>query len=120
MMGKSQLNAYPKSKDRAPAPMNKVHADIFSSAVMSIEGYVYAVVITDDCTGYRWLYGMKTKDDIIKIFRKLYSDIAVLRNIHTILVVVRDNAGENKSQELIEFFESVGVQNYFSTPYEQW
>ena len=33
---------------------------------------------------------------------------------------MRDNVGENKSQEIIEFFESMGVKNYFSTANEQW
>ena len=35
---------------------------------ISIEGHKFALIITDDCTGYRWLYGLKTnlKDDILK------------------------------------------------------
>ncbi len=33
---------------------------------------------------------------------------------------MRYNAGENKSQEFQEFFESVGVRNHFSMPKEQW
>ena len=33
---------------------------------------------------------------------------------------MRDNAGENKSKEIMEFFDSVGVRNHFSTSYEQW
>jgi hypothetical protein len=100
--------------------LNRVNADIFSSSVISIEGHVYAVVMTDDCTGFQWLYGMRTKDKIIKVFRKWYNDNAVLRNMHNFLFLVRDNAGENKSQELNVFFESKDIQNYFSTPYEQW
>jgi hypothetical protein len=31
-----------------------------------------------------------------------------------------DDADENKSQEIVYFFESLGVKNYFSTPNEQW
>ncbi len=81
---------------------------------------MYALVITDDCTGYRWLYGLKTKDDILKAIRKWYSDIAELRDMRNLLVVMRDNAGENRSREIIEFFESRGIRSYFSTPYEQW
>ncbi len=65
------------------------------------------MVITDDCTRYRWLYGMKTKDEILK---RWFSDIAVLTNTHKLLVLVHDNAGENKSQELNKFFESNGVR----------
>ena len=49
-----------------------------------------------------------------------YSDIADLRQKHKLVVVMCDNAGENKSQEIIEFFESMGVKNPFSTANEQW
>ena len=36
-------------------------------------------------------------------------------------VVMRDDAGENKSQEVVDLFiKSMGVKNYFSTSYEQW
>ncbi len=35
-------------------------------------------------------------------------------------VVIRDNAGQNMSREVIEFFESKGIKSYFSTLYAQW
>jgi hypothetical protein len=65
-------------------------------------------------------YGLKTKDDILKAVKKWYSDIAELRETHTLLVVMRDNAGENKSKEIVDFLESHGIKNRYSTPYEQW
>ena len=74
--------------------------DSFSSSVTSIEGYNHAVVFADCHTGYRWVYGMKVKSDIIKVVKKWYRDIADLRQKHTLVVVMRDNAGENKSHEL--------------------
>ncbi len=33
---------------------------------------------------------------------------------------MQDNAGENKLQKIINFIESIGATNWFSTPYEQW
>ena len=36
------------------------------------------------------------------------------------VVVVRNNAGENKSKEIMEIFDSVGLRNHFSTAHEQW
>ena len=33
---------------------------------------------------------------------------------------MRDNAGENKSKEIMKYFDSVGVRNHYSTRYEQW
>ena len=63
---------------------------------------------------------MKKKSDLITVVKQWYSDIAELRQKHTLVVVMRDNAGEGKSHEAKEFFESVGVKNYYSTSYEQW
>ena len=85
-----------------------------------MEGYKYALVITDCCTGYRWLYGLKTKDEDLMAVKKWYSDIAELRDMHKIDVVTAEKSGENSSKEIREFLESKGIQNYFSTPYEQW
>ena len=51
--------------------------DSSSSSVRSIEGNNHAMVFVDTvtATGYRWLYGLKTKDEEIKALRKWYSDI---------------------------------------------
>ncbi len=35
-------------------------------------------------------------------------------------MVRRDNAGENKSQEIMDFIQSTGARNHFSASYEQW
>jgi hypothetical protein len=48
------------------------------------------------------------------------SDIAYLLAKHILVVVVRDNDSENKSQEIKDFFESKGIRNHFSIPHEQW
>jgi hypothetical protein len=49
-----------------------------------------------DChSGYRWMYGMKTNDDMLKVIKKWYSDIANIQK-HDLLVVMRDKAGEIK------------------------
>ena len=63
---------------------------------------------------------MKSKDDMLKITKKWYSNIADLRQKYFLVVFMRDNAGENKSQEIIDFIESIGATNRFSTSYEQW
>jgi hypothetical protein len=49
--------------------------DMFSSSVTLIEGHNCSLIITDDCTGYRWLYGLKTKDDILKAVKKWYETL---------------------------------------------
>jgi hypothetical protein len=68
--------------------------------------YVYECENQYIHTGYRRLYGLKTKDDILKAIKKWYSYIAELHETHTLLVVMRDNAGENKFKENVDFLES--------------
>ena len=67
MIGKAQLNDYPESIMRADLPLKKVTFDNFSSSVTSSEGSTYAAVITDDCTENLWIYGLKTKDEMIDV-----------------------------------------------------
>ena len=62
---------------------------------------------------------MKTKDDAIKALRTWYADIADLRTKHKLVVLMRDNASEYKSEEMMQFLESKGVRSHFSTPKEQ-
>jgi hypothetical protein len=101
MIGKSHLENKPRRKEQAENPLGRTNFDIFSSSVVSIEGYNFAVVITDDLTGYRWLYGMRSKDCILKVIKKWYSDITELRQLHELVVVMRDNAGENSLTNIL-------------------
>jgi hypothetical protein len=87
---------------------------------VSIEGFVHAVVIVDSCTEYRWLYGMKTKDGMLKVIKKWYADIADLRQTYQVVCVMRDNSGENRSNNVFEFLNSHGIRSHFSEAYEQW
>ena len=94
--------------------------DSFSSSVKSFEGYNHAIVFVDAATGYRWLYGLKTKDDAIKALMTWYSDIADLRTKYKLVVLIRDNASEYESEEMMQFLESKGIRRHFSTPKEQY
>ena len=66
MIGKETFEDFPKAKRPINRPLYQVHMDSFSSSVKSIEGYKHAIVFVDAATEYRWLYGLKTKDDAIK------------------------------------------------------
>ncbi len=43
--------------------------DSFSSAVQSVEGYLHPVVFIDNYTRYHWLYGIKTKDETVRVVK---------------------------------------------------
>ena len=48
-------------------PLGKVNFDVIVSSITSIEGYNYAALFANDNTGYRWLYCMKTLDEIVDV-----------------------------------------------------
>ena len=119
-IGKSTLQDNPGPISRATQPLAKANFDVIVSSIVSIEGYNYVALIVDDCTGYRWLYGMKTRDQVVDVAKRWMAEIGDLREKYPLRVVMRDNAGENKSNALREYFTSMGVENYFSTAYEPW
>ena len=87
---------------------------------VSIEGYRYAMILTDSFSGFIWVYGLKTKDQTLGALKKWYCDIAPIRANHKLITLMRDNAGENRSQDVEDFIQSIHVQSRYSAPYEQW
>ncbi len=57
---------------------------------------------------------MKLKSDMLKIVQKWYSNIAILRQKHKLLVVMRDNTGEDKPQEVVD------LSQYFTRAMAEW
>jgi hypothetical protein len=64
------------SKEHAKLPLELVYTDIMALLVTSIEGYSYALIITDDASMHRLAYGLKTKDEANAMVRKWIADIA--------------------------------------------
>ncbi len=104
MIGIATLEDFHKARQVKVKPLHQINVDSFSSSIPSIEVCNHAVAFVDKCTGYRWIYGMKTKDQMNNFVKRWYSDIANLRTKHRLVVVVRDSSGENKSQEVKELF----------------
>jgi hypothetical protein len=63
---------------------------------------------------------MKSKDAMLKVTKKWSADIADVCQKYQLVMFMRDYAGENKSQGIINFIESIGATNKFSTLYQQW
>ncbi len=94
MIGKARIEDFPKAKRPINKLLYQVHMDSFSSSFRSIEGYNHAIVFVDAATRFRWIYGMKTKDDAIKALMTWYSDIADLRTKYKLVALMRDHASE--------------------------
>ena len=66
------------------------------------------------------MYGLKTKDQLLTALKKRYGYIAPLTVNNKLVTLMRDNAGENRSQEVEDLIQSLHVQSRYSTPYEHW
>ena len=95
MIGKSILENYPGLLEPATRPLARVNMDLYSSSITSIEGYNHALVFTDSHSSYRWEYGMKTKSETFSVCKRWFAETAEIREKHPLLMVMRDNSGEN-------------------------
>jgi hypothetical protein len=114
MIGKAQLQPYPGLKEHAKRPLERVYMDIMTSSITAIEGYEYALIITDDASMYQWAYGLKTKNEANAMVRNWIADIADIRDRHQLEVIIRDHASKLKSRDLTDHLESLGFKNCYS------
>ena len=98
--------------------LQQVNWDLAMFNEISFEGFCYALIITDSFSGLIWVYGLKTKDQLLSALKKWYGVIAPLREYNRLVTFMRDNAGENRSFEVEEFIQSIGFQSRYSAPYE--
>jgi hypothetical protein len=88
MIGKVQLQPYPGSKEHVKRPLERVYMDIMTSLITSIEGYNYALIITDDASMYRWAYWLKTKNEANSMVQKWIADIADISDRHKLEIII--------------------------------
>ena len=70
--------------------------DIMTSSVM--EEYKNSLVIADDASMYRWVYGLKDKSEANDMARKWICDIAELRARQVLQILIRDNAENSEAK----------------------
>ncbi len=69
-IGKETLKDLPKTKKVITKLLYQIDMDSFSSSVKSIEGHFHSLVSVDAATGYRWIYGLKTKDEALNVVKR--------------------------------------------------
>ncbi len=65
MIRKSKIAKSSGASKRAIRPLAKVNFDLIFSIIPSIEGYLYSALFVDNHTGYKWVYGLKTRDEAL-------------------------------------------------------
>ena len=89
-----------------------------TATTRSLEGYHYALLLVDKATRFRWVYGLKAKDETFNVIQRWWADISRIQARHPLRSLMRDNANENQSADLCKFCEERGIAERYSTPYE--
>ncbi len=74
----------------------------------------------EDHSRYTWVYKVKSKSEVVDVFKRLYADTAIIRSKHPLCCIRRDNAGENMSNALKTWLTDNGIRSESSTPFEPW
>ena len=108
-MAKSHRITFPINNNRANASFSIIHCDVWGPVPLPTHnGMWWFVTFVDDYTRMTWLYLLKHKSDMCKVFQVLHKMICTQFNT-PIKIVMFDNGGEYYKNELTNFMKSVGI-----------
>lgn len=117
-MCKITQKPYPKSASRKSAHLLEViHSDIcgpFSSA--SYSGSKYYCTFIDDASRYTYLYPMKNKSDLPRIFKEFKNMVENLTN-KRIKTLRSDNGAEYKGAQFQDICKESGIRHETTVPH---
>jgi hypothetical protein len=97
-------------------PIQLIHADVWTSPVMSFSGYKYYLVLLDDYTHYVWIFTMRQKSEVLPLLRDFHAYIGTQFGLR-LLALQTDNGKEFDSTALCFFLSAHGVALRLSCPY---
>ena len=117
VLGKSHRESQPKGPvDRAKRPGLMLHCDLCGPMeTESMGGKRYAIVFTDDYSRYRFVYFVRTKDELLRCFQQVVAEVRAegfnVRRLHS------DGGGEFDNTAVEEYCIAEGIKHTFSSPY---
>jgi hypothetical protein len=115
-MGKSCRLPFPSHNKIAPAPLVKIHCDLWGPApVASVQNFKYYVIFVDDHTRYTWLYPLKHKSDFFNTFLT-FQRMVENQFERKIQIFQCDGGGEFSLQAFLTHLNMCGIVQHVSCP----
>lgn len=111
---KSLKLPFSESTLHSAAPLELLFSDVWTSPVLSVDGYKYYVIFVDHYTKYVWLYPLKLKYDVFATFVAFKALVEKFFK-RKITVLYSDNDGEYIA--LRPFLTSHGVTHLTTPPH---
>ncbi|KAG7589765.1 GAG-pre-integrase domain [Arabidopsis suecica] len=113
-INKSHKLSFSTSSLSSTKPLDIIFSDVWTSPVLSIDGYKYYVLFVDHFTRYSWLYPMKKKSQVAQIF-PMFHALVENRFQTKITTLYSDNGGEFIG--LRHYLTSKGISHHTTPPH---
>ena len=102
-LGKNIKKPFPSSNNRSKETLDLIHSYVCGPMpVKSLGGALYYLTFIDDYSRKKWLYLLKSKDEVFSKFQEFKAEIENLTN-KKIKTLRTDNGGEYTSKEFVAF-----------------
>jgi hypothetical protein len=71
-------------------PFQLIHADVWTSHVLSNSGFQYYLVILDDYSHYVWTFPMRHKNEVLSILLSFHSYVATQHRLPILALQIDD------------------------------
>ena len=116
-MGKSTHLPFQISNEISTfSPFNLVHSNVWKSPIVSVSGYKYYVLFTDDYTHFTWLFFMKNKSEVLNHFKNFLTYIKTQFSV-VLQQFQSDGGGEYVSGPFKDLCSSLGIHHHLSYPH---
>ena len=115
MKGKHKRSQFPPHSERMTSePLKLIHSDVCSK-LKSLGGAEYFVTLTDDKTRYVWVYVIKKKSDVFRVFSEWKTEAEKSLG-QSVKALRTDNGGEITSAEFEEYLRKDGIKHELTIP----
>ena len=117
MLGRQARESFPTSSSKEVEPLALVHTDLCGPMkVPSLGGAKYFMILTDDATGYKQVYFLKSKDQALAKFKEYKASVESLTD-HKIKRLRSDRGKEFVNKAFCAFMDQHGIARSRSAPY---
>ena len=115
-LGKHVRLPFSTSESRTYFPFQLVHADVWTSPVLSFSGFKYYLVLLDDYTHYAWTFPIHLKSEVLPLIRSFHAYVNTQFRL-PLVALQTDNGKEFDSNTMRTFLSTHGVAFRLSCPY---
>jgi hypothetical protein len=116
VLGKGARLPFPLSSSMSSSkPLELIHSDLCGPFDVSIGGARYIVCFVDDYTRMVWVFLLKSKDELFKVFTRLRTHLELFTD-HRIKTLRTDGGGEYTSRLMADYLADAGILHQTTCP----